>query len=151
LPLFFYCDTVTSQYTRCTVFGYLFLCLNIRPIYFPLIFFSGIKERQDTRGRIHSWFNISIKTGRLLSSQPNISSLLETQRIPFEPYKGFIAEEGNTLIVADYELLELRLLAHITDCKSMIQAFKEGGCFHSRTAIGMYPHVARLWRLVRCC
>lgn len=45
------------------------------------------------------------------------------------------------LIVADYGQLELRLLAHTTKCKSMIDAFKEGGDFHSRTAIGMYPEI----------
>jgi DNA polymerase-1 len=45
------------------------------------------------------------------------------------------------LIVADYGQLELRLLAHITKCKSMLTAFREGGDFHSRTAMGMYPEV----------
>ena len=37
--------------------------------------------------------------------------------------------------------LELRLLAHITNCESMIKAFESGGCFHSRTAVGMFDHV----------
>jgi len=45
------------------------------------------------------------------------------------------------LIVADYGQLELRLLAHITECKSMVDAFGEGGDFHSRTAISMYPEI----------
>ena len=44
-----------------------------------------------------------------------------------------------TLLVADYGQLELRLLAHITKCSSMIAAFETGGDFHSRTAMGMYP------------
>jgi DNA polymerase I-like protein with 3'-5' exonuclease and polymerase domains len=43
--------------------------------------------------------------------------------------------------VADYGQLELRLLAHVTACKSMLDAFKSGGDFHSRTAIGMYPEI----------
>lgn len=54
-----------------------------------------------------------------------------------------MAEEGNTLIVADYGQLELRLMAHITGCKSMIDAFESGGCFHSRTAVGMYDYIKK--------
>jgi len=45
--------------------------------------------------------------------------------------------EGKKLIVADYGQLELRILAHMTKCQSMIDAFKLGGDFHSRTAMGM--------------
>jgi hypothetical protein len=44
---------------------------------------------------------------------------------------------GQKLIVADYGQLELRILAHMTNCRSMIDAFKAGGDFHSRTAMGM--------------
>ena len=47
------------------------------------------------------------------------------------------------LIVADYGQLELRLLAHVTRCASMIEAFKSGGDFHSRTALGMYPEIQK--------
>jgi len=57
--------------------------------------------------------------------------------------RGFVCEKGNSLIVADYGQLELRLLAHITSCRSMIDAFKSGGDFHSRTAIGMYPEIQK--------
>lgn len=55
----------------------------------------------------------------------------------------FTCDPGNALIVADYGQLELRLLAHMTKCKSMIEAFKLGGDFHSRTAMGMYPEIAK--------
>ncbi len=48
---------------------------------------------------------------------------------------------GNTLIVADYGQLELRVLAHMTGCESMKQAFRLGGDFHSRTALGMYDYI----------
>ena len=50
-------------------------------------------------------------------------------------------EAGNTLVVADYGQLELRLLAHMAGCRSMLEAFKLGGDFHSRTALGMYDHI----------
>ena len=48
---------------------------------------------------------------------------------------------GKTLVVADYGQLELRILAHMAGCVSMIQAFEAGGDFHSRTALGMYDHI----------
>lgn len=57
--------------------------------------------------------------------------------------KAFTADvsKGHTLVVADYGQLELRILAHLADCKSMQVAFKLGGDFHSRTALGMYDHI----------
>lgn len=72
--------------------------------------------------------------------------LLQSQ-IDFELYaqvrKAFKAEEGKTLVVADYGQLELRLLAHMAGCKSMLEAFHLGGDFHSRTALGMYDHIQK--------
>ena len=44
-------------------------------------------------------------------------------------------------MVADYGQLELRLLAHMAECQSMLEAFRLGGDFHSRTALGMYDHI----------
>ncbi len=44
-------------------------------------------------------------------------------------------------MVADYGQLELRLLAHMAGCASMLEAFRLGGDFHSRTALGMYDHI----------
>lgn len=53
---------------------------------------------------------------------------------PPQVRKAFCAEPGKTLIVADYGQLELRLLAHMANCRSMIRAFELGGDFHSRWA-----------------
>ena len=61
--------------------------------------------------------------------------------LPSQVRKAFKAEEGNTLVVADYGQLELRLLAHMAGCASMLEAFRLGGDFHSRTALGMYDHI----------
>jgi DNA polymerase-1 len=55
--------------------------------------------------------------------------------------QAFIASPGNSLIVADYGQLELRILAHLASCESMKEAFIAGGDFHSRTAMNMYPHI----------
>lgn len=52
--------------------------------------------------------------------------------------KAFTADvaAGKTLVVADYGQLELRLLAHMAECKSMLTAFELGGDFHSRCVLG---------------
>ncbi len=49
--------------------------------------------------------------------------------------------------MADYGQLELRVLAHMTDCKGMIEAFKLGGDFHSRTALVSVHH----FKIYRAC
>ena len=69
-------------------------------------------------------------------------TLSVAMRVP-QVRRAFTADvaAGNTLVVADYGQLELRLLAHMAGCRSMLEAFKLGGDFHSRTALGMYDHI----------
>ncbi|KAK9818799.1 hypothetical protein WJX74_001704 [Apatococcus lobatus] len=93
--------------------------------------------------RIHCSLNINTETGRLSARRPNLQNQPAMEKDRYKVRKAFTADtaRGNTLIVADYSQLELRLLAHIADCKSMQTAFKLGGDFHSRTALGMYDHI----------
>jgi DNA polymerase-1 len=105
-------------------------------------FILPLQEMADASGRIHASFNINTETGRLSCRNPNLQNQPALEKDRYQIRKAFSCEPGNTLVVADYGQLELRLLAHVTKCKSMIDAFRQGGDFHSRTAIGMYPHVA---------
>lgn len=100
-----------------------------------------MKDYPDENGRIHCSLNINTETGRLSARKPNMQNQPALEKDIFKIRKAFTAEKGNKLIVADYGQLELRVLAHLTDCKAMINAFKEGGDFHSRTAISMYPYI----------
>ena len=84
---------------------------------------------------------MNTETGRLSARRPNLQNQPALEKDAYKIRDAFVAEAGNTLIVADYGQLELRILAHITNCQSMITAFQAGGCFHSRTAMGMYPHI----------
>ncbi len=86
-------------------------------------------------GRVHTSFSmVGASTGRLSSSDPNI------QNIPIRTSDGrqirtaFIAKQGCKLISADYSQIELRLVAHVANEVSMIDAFKAGVDIHSRTA-----------------
>lgn len=100
--------------------------------------------------RIHASLNLNTETGRLSSRRPNLQNQPALDKDRYKVRKAFICEEGNSLIVADYGQLELRLLAHITRCQSMIQAFKAGGDFHSRTAMTMFDHVKEAVQAGQC-
>eukprot|EP00753_Platysulcus_tardus_P016428 PLAT5692.2.p1 GENE.PLAT5692.2~~PLAT5692.2.p1 ORF type:complete len:796 (-),score=413.96 PLAT5692.2:54-2441(-) len=95
----------------------------------------------DAGGRVHCSLNLNTETGRLSSRRPNLQNQPALEKDRYKIRDAFCAEEGNALIVADYGQLELRLLAHMTECRSMIDAFAAGGDFHSRTAMGMYPYI----------
>ncbi|CAL9098054.1 unnamed protein product [Musa textilis] len=93
------------------------------------------------KGRIHCSLNINTETGRLSARRPNLQSQPVLEKDRYKIRQAFIAEPGKSLIVADYGQLELRILAHLANCKSMLDAFRAGGDFHSRTAMNMYAHV----------
>ncbi|KAK3279840.1 hypothetical protein CYMTET_12292 [Cymbomonas tetramitiformis] len=101
-------------------------------------------QGSDLRGRgdrIHCSLNINTETGRLSCRRPNMQNQPAMEKDRYGVRKAFNCEEGNSLIVCDYGQLELRLLAHMTECKSMMEAFELGGDFHSRTALGMFKHI----------
>ena len=91
---------------------------------------------------MHCSLNLNTETGRLSSRRPNLQNQPALEKDRYKIRDAFRAGEGRRLVVADYGQLELRILAHITECSSMIEAFKIGGDFHSRTAMGMYPYIA---------
>ncbi|KAK4858277.1 hypothetical protein QYF36_013729 [Acer negundo] len=92
-------------------------------------------------GRIHYSLNINTETGRLSARRPNLQNQPALEKDRYKIRQAFIAAPGNSLLVADYGQLELRILAHLADCKSMLDAFKAGVDFHSKTAMNMYPHI----------
>jgi DNA polymerase-1 len=105
-------------------------------------FIDPLQKLADENGRIHASLNLNTETGRLSSRRPNLQNQPALEKDRYHVRDAFTCEEGNILIVADYGQLELRLLAHIANCHSMIAAFQAGGDFHSRTTCGMYPHIA---------
>ena len=86
-------------------------------------------------GKVHTTFNhCNTQTGRLSSANPNIQNI--TIRTPEgrELRKLFTASPENVLIDADYSQIELRLLAHFSACKELIEAYCEGRDIHALTA-----------------
>ena len=91
-------------------------------------------------GRLHTSFNQSVAaTGRLSSSDPNLQNIPVRTETGREIRKAFIPRDENySLLVADYSQIELRILAHISEDKGLISAFKKGEDIHSRTAAEVY-------------
>ena len=104
-------------------------------------FIRPLQTNLDANSRVHCQLNINTETGRLSSRGPNLQNQPALDKDIYKIRQAFSAAPGKQLIVADYGQLELRLLAHMTNCQSMIKAFALGGDFHSRTAMAMYDHV----------
>lgn len=85
--------------------------------------------------RIYSTFNQTITaTGRISSTEPNLQNIPVRLELGREFRKVFIPEEGYIFVDADYSQIELRVLAHMADDKTLINAFKEGQDIHRLTA-----------------
>lgn len=98
-------------------------------------FIRPLQVLADPNSRIHCSLNINTETGRLSSRKPNLQNQPALDKDKYQVRKAFEPEKGKKFIVADYGQLELRILAHMTNCRAMIEAFESGGDFHSRTAL----------------
>lgn len=86
-------------------------------------------------GVVHTTYHQTMATtGRLSSSNPNLQNIPVRKEEGRELRKLFVAREGNILIDADYSQIELRLLAHLSDCKQLKEAYCEGKDIHAITA-----------------
>ena len=85
--------------------------------------------------RVHTSFLLAAtNTGRLASSDPNLQNIPIKTLDGKEIRKAFIAEKNNLLISADYNQIEMRILADMADVKELKKAFKNNQDIHSLTA-----------------
>lgn len=90
-------------------------------------------------GHIHTSFNQAVTaTGRLSSSDPNLQNIPVRGEDGKEIRKCFIPERGELFFSADYSQIELRVMAHLSGDKNMIEAFREGYDIHAATAARIY-------------
>ncbi len=86
-------------------------------------------------GRVHTTFGqAGTSTGRLSSTNPNLQNIPIRTELGREIRAAFIAEPGHVLLAADYSQVELRLLAHFSKDKLLVEAFRRGDDIHTLTA-----------------
>ena len=100
---------------------------------------DGLMKEIRSDGRIHTTFqNLITATGRLSSTEPNLQNIPVRTDLGAEIRKMFVPKPGCVLVDADYSQIELRVLAHIADDKTMQQAFCSGEDIHTATAAQVF-------------
>ena len=99
----------------------------------------GIKAQIKEDGKLHTIYTQTLtRTGRLSSIEPNL------QNIPIRYEEGklirkaFVPEENSVFISSDYSQIELRVFAHLSNEKNMIDAFNKGLDIHTKTAMDIF-------------
>jgi DNA polymerase-1 len=90
---------------------------------------------KDEKRRIYtSFLQTGTSTGRLSSKNPNLQNIPVRTKLGRQIRKGFVAKSGYVLVGIDYSQIELRLLAHFSKDRALMDAFIEGKDIHLETA-----------------
>ncbi len=90
-------------------------------------------------GRIHATFNQTVaRTGRLSSDQPNLHNIPVRSEEGRRLRRCFIPSEGRRFLIADYNQVELRVIAHLASEPALVEAFRVGTDIHNVTASRIY-------------
>ncbi len=97
------------------------------------------REINPRSGRIHTDFRQAVAaTGRLSSSDPNLQNIPIRSEIGRSIRHAFVARDGWQLLSADYSQIELRVLAHLSHDRELMDAFSRGADVHTRTARAIF-------------
>lgn len=100
---------------------------------------DGLLKLIHPDGRVHSVFKqTETRTGRISSTEPNMQNIPVRKEIGRNMRKFFVAEDGYTLLDADYSQIELRVLASVCGDKNMQEAFSDGRDIHTSTAAQVF-------------
>lgn len=126
-------DVLEKIKDKSPVVGYILKYRMYQKLYSTYL--EGYKSLIDDNNLIHTTFNQTITaTGRLSSTSPNLQNIPIREDEGRELRKMFVPCKSNVFIDADYSQIELRLLAHFSGCKELIEAYQSGQDIHAVTA-----------------
>jgi DNA polymerase-1 len=100
---------------------------------------EGLLAEVADDGRIHATFNQTVaRTGRLSSDQPNLHNIPVRSDVGRQFRKAFVPAPGHRLLIADYNQIELRCIAHLAEDPGLIEAFTSGTDIHNATAARVF-------------
>ena len=100
---------------------------------------TGLLAEVGPDGRIHATFNQTVaRTGRLSSDQPNLHNIPVRSELGREFRRAFVPAPGHKLLVADYNQIELRCIAHLAEDPGLIESFESGRDIHTETAARIF-------------
>jgi DNA polymerase-1 len=120
------------------------------PIIDHLLAYREVEKLRSTYGdgllaevgpdeRIHATFNQTVaRTGRLSSDQPNLHNIPVRSELGREFRRAFVPAPGCRLLVADYNQIELRCIAHLAEDPGLIDSFESGRDIHTETAARVF-------------
>ena len=124
---------------------------NRHPIVKNILQYRGLKKLLSTyvdalptlvnprTGKIHTSYNQTVTaTGRLSSSNPNLQNIPIRDEDGKEVRKAFVPDTGCQFLSVDYSQIELRIMAHLSGDKNMIEDFRSGYDIHAATAAKVY-------------
>jgi len=100
---------------------------------------EGLLAEVAPDGRIHATFTQTVaRTGRLSSEHPNLHNIPVRTELGRSFRSAFVAADGYELVVADYNQIELRVIAHLADDPGLVSAFEAGADIHTSTAAQVF-------------
>ncbi|HTJ75673.1 MAG TPA: DNA polymerase I [Acidimicrobiales bacterium] len=123
---------------------------GLHPVIEPLLRYREVEKLRSTYGesllaevgpdgRIHASFNQTVaRTGRLSSDRPNLHNIPIRTEEGRRIRQAFIPSEGRRFLVADYNQIELRVIAHLAQDPGLIHAFASGEDIHRATASRLF-------------
>lgn len=102
-------------------------------------YLEGILNSISSDGKIHTIYTQTLtRTGRLSSIEPNLQNIPARNELGRLIRKAFIPEENSLIMSSDYSQIELRIFAHLSEEKQLIDAFNHHQDIHTKTAMDIF-------------